>query len=166
MDPAVTGHAGGIRQFRAVEAVGEDLVGHALAKPVGRGMGRVIDGLLPCGGFVVLTISIFSQPNGGAVRTGKGEVVPHQLRLTAGSKAAGKEGSAFLRGGESKGDLLPGVGKFSGDDQGAGGELFLGGGIECQGNGGTAGYGAVGLFAADVAGIKYGKVHIGKTPYG
>ena len=80
MHPAVAHHALGIRHGETAKAVGKDLVGHALAKPGGRGKGIVIDRQLPALHFLLLAVAVFPVPDMAAVLPGKTKPVPDQFR--------------------------------------------------------------------------------------
>ena len=97
--------------FRAVEAVGEDLIRHAAAKPFGRFVRVIVDRELPGIDRVPRAEAVFAVAARAAVRPREAEVVPDELQvIRRGEDAVIDDVAVLLRG--SKLHRRPLVGKF------------------------------------------------------
>ena len=154
VDQPVPGHAGGIGDPGAAEAVGKDLIGHPPAEPVRRGEGIVIDRLLPGRDLVLGAEALFPQPHRLPVFPPEAEAVPDELRLLRRAAGPGEHRPVPLLPGEREGRLPVALRKLLKQQQVAGGEALRPGRAEGDGNLRAAGNRAVGGLIPAVPGIK------------
>ena len=139
--------------FRAVEAVGEDLIGEAAAEPLGRFVRVIVDRELPRLDRVPRAKAGLPVAARAAVRPEEPKVIPHEVCLSRRDKCAAKDGRAVLPRCFQR-DGLPMIGKFRVGEQLAArdGRARLGPQAELHAR--AAGHRAEGRFVAKIAGVE------------
>ena len=129
------------------EAIRENLVGHAAAKPIRRGQGVVVDRLLPGEAVPV-------QKEGAAVLPGEAEGVPEEIRLGGGGVGDGEKGAVPGNTGGNHGKLPALSGKLQMQQERGGDKALRQIRAEGEGNICRAGDRPEGRFAEGVAGVE------------
>ena len=151
MHHAIAHHAGGIRDTQTAETIWENLVSHAVAKPLGSGGIAVIDRQLPAEHSMLLAVAVLAQPDALTVGAGEAEAIPYKFRLFGSGKGAGEQ--AFAGGGQV--NFLRRESKLVPDQQCAGSKTLFGQGPQRKEDFRAAGDSTKGGFVAGVARVEY-----------